>query len=249
MEKNVTKITLSTFFLILAIIVIVLMGVFIYKLNNDKTSEIQKSTELQGQVNSLKETIIDLQSKTNKVSYVLTENENKANNDTHLEINKIILDELKERRFLAKNNIDIDSKVRYISINNNGNPIYIVHVAHERDEFNQMSTYFFITYIDGKVTFNKALENKSEYELFYEEKSITIKAEEIKKGYERTIYGTAKDGKFVQTDDFSQPTGGDPESQKYMLNGKEVSVDDFINLKEKYNNLNFISFSENAKEL
>lgn len=53
-EKNATKISLSTFLLIIAIIAIIVMGVFIYKLNNDKTIEIQKSTELQAQVNSLK---------------------------------------------------------------------------------------------------------------------------------------------------------------------------------------------------
>ena len=53
-EKNVAKISLSTFLLIIAIIAIVIMGVFIYKLNNDKTVEVQKSTELQAQVNSLK---------------------------------------------------------------------------------------------------------------------------------------------------------------------------------------------------
>lgn len=53
-EKNVTKISLSTFLLVLAIIAIIVMGIFIYKLNNDKNTEIQKSTELQAQVNTLK---------------------------------------------------------------------------------------------------------------------------------------------------------------------------------------------------
>ena len=67
-EKNVTKISLSTFFLILAIIAIVAMGVFIYKLNNDKTTEVQKSTELQAQVNSLNGTISDLQGKIDTIS-------------------------------------------------------------------------------------------------------------------------------------------------------------------------------------
>ncbi len=67
-EKNVTKISLTTFFLILAIIVIIVMGIFIYKLYNDKTVEIQKSTELQAQVNSLNATISDLQEKIDKVS-------------------------------------------------------------------------------------------------------------------------------------------------------------------------------------
>ncbi len=67
-EKKVTKISLSTFFLILAIIAIIVMGIFIYKLNNDKTVEIQKSTELQAKVNSLNRTVSKLQEKINKVS-------------------------------------------------------------------------------------------------------------------------------------------------------------------------------------
>lgn len=53
-EKKSTKISLSTFFLILAIIAIVVMGIFIYKLNNDKTIEIQKSAELQSLVLHMK---------------------------------------------------------------------------------------------------------------------------------------------------------------------------------------------------
>ncbi|MBQ9659576.1 MAG: hypothetical protein IJV31_12650, partial [Clostridia bacterium] len=67
-EKNITKISLSTFLLIMAIIVIIIMGVVIYKLNNDKTAEIQKSTDLQAQVNSLNVSVSDLQEKINKVS-------------------------------------------------------------------------------------------------------------------------------------------------------------------------------------
>lgn len=80
-EKNVTKISLSTFFLILAIIAIIIMGVFIYKLNNDKTAEIQKSTELQLQVNSLNGTVSDLQGKINKVSETINSSGNTTNSD------------------------------------------------------------------------------------------------------------------------------------------------------------------------
>ena len=58
-EKKVTKISLSTFFLILAIIAIIVMGIFMYKLYNEKTEETKKSNELQTQVNSLNETVRD----------------------------------------------------------------------------------------------------------------------------------------------------------------------------------------------
>lgn len=82
-EKNVTKISLSTFFLILAIIAIVAMGIFIYKLNNDKTAEIQKSTELQAQVNSLNGTVSDLQEKINKVSETVNSNSSVPDTNTN----------------------------------------------------------------------------------------------------------------------------------------------------------------------
>ncbi|MBQ9658209.1 MAG: hypothetical protein IJV31_05525 [Clostridia bacterium] len=97
-EKNVTKISLSTFFLILAIIAIIVMGIFIYKLNNDKTAEIQKSTELQSQVNSLNGTVSDLQGKINKVSETInssgntTNSEKKSSNNTTTSTNKMSIE-------------------------------------------------------------------------------------------------------------------------------------------------------------
>ena len=78
-EKKVTKISLSTIFLILAIIAIIVMGIFIYKLNNDKTAEIQKSTELQSQVNSLNDTVSDLQEKITSISETINSNNSKDN--------------------------------------------------------------------------------------------------------------------------------------------------------------------------
>ena len=44
------------------------MGLFIYKLNNDKNTEIKKSANLQAQVNSLTGTVSDLQGKINTIS-------------------------------------------------------------------------------------------------------------------------------------------------------------------------------------
>ncbi|MBR3003289.1 MAG: hypothetical protein IKF38_07060 [Clostridia bacterium] len=67
-EKKVTKISLSIFLLILAIIIIAIMGVFIFKLNNEKTIETQKATELQAQVNNLNGTVSNLQEKINTIS-------------------------------------------------------------------------------------------------------------------------------------------------------------------------------------
>ena len=67
-EKRVTKTSLLAFFLILAIITIIVMGIYIYKISSDKKLEIQKSTELQSKVNRLSTTVNDLQEKINNTS-------------------------------------------------------------------------------------------------------------------------------------------------------------------------------------
>ena len=84
-EKKVTKISLSTFLLLIAIVAIIVMGVFIYKLNNDKAMEIKKSTELQAQVDSLNWTVNDLQGKMNKISETI----NTSNSSTNDFISKV----------------------------------------------------------------------------------------------------------------------------------------------------------------
>lgn len=68
MENETKKISLSTFLLILAVIIIAIMGVFIFKLNNEKNIETQKTTELQTQVNNLSGTVSNLQEKINTIT-------------------------------------------------------------------------------------------------------------------------------------------------------------------------------------
>lgn len=57
MEGKSAKISLSTFLLIIAIIVIVVIGLIIYKFYNEKNDFSNKSSELQSQVDSLNEKI------------------------------------------------------------------------------------------------------------------------------------------------------------------------------------------------
>ena len=84
-DKKVTKISLSTFLLIFAIIIIVVMGVFIFKLNNEKTLETQRSTELETQVSNLNSTVNNLQEKINKVSETIN-----SENTTNAEANSVV---------------------------------------------------------------------------------------------------------------------------------------------------------------
>ena len=85
MEEKNKKISISTILLIIAIIAMIVMGVFIYKLNNDKKAEVQKSTELQGQVADLNNTLSELQGKINTISETInnnTSNEIQNNSNT-----------------------------------------------------------------------------------------------------------------------------------------------------------------------
>ena len=117
-EKNATKISLSTFFLILAIIAIIVMGIFIYKLNNDKTAEIQKSTELQAQVDSLNGTVSDLQGKINNISETINTNSvDKENTTTNTNSTNNVIAENKNE---ANYDIEISmSELENVNYSNN----------------------------------------------------------------------------------------------------------------------------------
>jgi len=78
-EKKVTKISLSTFFLILSLIAIILMGIFMYKFYNEKIEATKKSAELQTQVNRLNETVSNLQGKINSISETINDNSSNEN--------------------------------------------------------------------------------------------------------------------------------------------------------------------------
>ena len=73
------KINISTIFLALSLIVIVFMGVYIYKINNEKVEEIQKSQELQNQVSDLNESLNTLQEKIDIINNTLNDNSSSNN--------------------------------------------------------------------------------------------------------------------------------------------------------------------------
>lgn len=73
-EKKASKISLSTFFLILAILVIIVMAYFIYKFYNEKTIETEKVSDLNSQVKNLQETIDSI---SNQKTEELTEEKKK----------------------------------------------------------------------------------------------------------------------------------------------------------------------------
>ena len=51
--------------------------------------------------------------------------------------NKAIKDALKQKRFLSKNNVDINSNAKFVKVADN---TYLIHVEHEPTEENERST-------------------------------------------------------------------------------------------------------------
>lgn len=78
-EKKVRKISLSTFFLILALIIIVVMAIFMYKFYNEKIDANEKATELQTQVSNLNGTVGNLQGKIDAISGTINSNNSTEN--------------------------------------------------------------------------------------------------------------------------------------------------------------------------
>ena len=87
MEKKEIKISLSSFFLIFALITIIVMGIFIYRLYNEKTEQTQKSSELENQVNNLNDSLNILQGKINTISTTINSNTSTENSATNSSTN------------------------------------------------------------------------------------------------------------------------------------------------------------------
>ena len=80
-EKKTIKISLSTFFLFLAIILIIVMGFFMYKLYNEKTIATQKIEDLNNEINTLEKTVNDFQQKIDSISNTINSSEVSSDNN------------------------------------------------------------------------------------------------------------------------------------------------------------------------
>lgn len=78
-EKKSSKSSILVVILGIALIAIIIMGVFIYKLTNERNIEIQRATDLQAEANDLNNTVSELQAKIDKVSEAIGSDTSKDN--------------------------------------------------------------------------------------------------------------------------------------------------------------------------
>ena len=78
-EKKTAKISVSTFFLIFAIIIIIIMGFFTFKFYNDKKLADEEIEKLNNQINTMESSITNLQTTIDNVSNALNNNSSNSN--------------------------------------------------------------------------------------------------------------------------------------------------------------------------
>lgn len=77
MKTEEGKVSILAIMLVIAFIAIAVMGVFMYKILNDKTAESKRADELQIQMNDLDKTVSELQSKLDSVSNIINSDTSK----------------------------------------------------------------------------------------------------------------------------------------------------------------------------
>ena len=124
-EKKPIKVSLSTFFLLIAIIIITVMGYFMYKLYNDKVKATDKIEQLNNQINTLQNSANQLQTNINKISKennlennTVVSNNSNTNNDSKEKntnnVQKTTEDVIKELFLKKLEEIDSDSQEKIV---------------------------------------------------------------------------------------------------------------------------------------
>lgn len=81
-ENKTTQVSLTTVFLILAVVIIVVMGILMYKFYSEKIEANEETSKLQSQVNSLNGAVSDLQGKIDNISETINSNNSIENTST-----------------------------------------------------------------------------------------------------------------------------------------------------------------------
>ncbi len=97
MEGEKKKSSLSTFLLFLAIVIIIALGCYIYKLYYEKTIAYEKIADLNSQIDSMKNNVDELQGTINNISNTINNSKNKTEDNKEYEE---ITEELEEKDVL-----------------------------------------------------------------------------------------------------------------------------------------------------
>lgn len=106
-DKQVTKISLSTFFLLLAILAIVVMGIFLFKFYIENSELSEKSTKQDEKISNLQNNVDNLTSQLNQISTL----DNKSNVDSENVTNNISTNTTTTTKKDSNNQINLSSYI------------------------------------------------------------------------------------------------------------------------------------------
>lgn len=173
-EKKSINISLSTFLLIIAIIVIIIMGILMCKFYKDKTKEIEKNANLQNEVNRLNGTVSELQGKIDSVSEILTN----GNTSTNQSNNESFSDEQVK-----------ETLSNYLELEASANCDYVLDYLTNKGELNYDSSKNKMTNGDGPFITNVKFEDYKTAMLNYVTESEFEKNWTTKLYYEKDSNG------------------------------------------------------------
>ena len=194
----------------------------------------------------------------NKTNNENTSNENKSTQNTSNKTeqssvstaSKKIAAALKERRFMAKNGIDTNSKAEFVKV---GKDVYLIQVRHNggAEDSREYVTVFTVTY-DGENALFKKMNEEPEahpYDLFVDADKHILKADRTYKGLSHTILYNLSDGDFKTLVAASKPYDSDYK-YSYLFNDCEITKEQYEEKMNEYDRTyNFKDFSSVAVAL
>ena len=171
---------------------------------------------------------------------------NSKTNESNNELNQTsntIASELKSRRFMAKNSIDIDSKALFMKVSDN---LYLIEVEYNNVNDQALKTDFLVTYKDGKVIFDKLEEGKHYYDKYIDVKNNILKTEIIMKELDNFAFYYISTGTFDVKETMAKSVN---DNSKFLYNGNLVSESEYKSKYSNYEKYSFIKFEDNAVEL
>lgn len=212
-EKKSIKISLSTLFLIFAIIAIVIMGYFLYRVYSEKTTATEEVTNLNNQVNSLESEVNSLQGTIDNISNTINSGTNnttskEASEFSNAEIKKCLQEYLElvgikegaPSALLQKLNLLSDSDISYANDNTTSDGYIKTNIQYSKYKeamMNYMTEEWFNTrFTNGFKDQNGVLYyfNGGATRMEFEVENITVKGDYSDSSYIAKVYNIHLDG-------------------------------------------------------
>lgn len=245
-ERLFMKKSIKILIIVMAMVIVGLITFIVVDKVTNNNKENNESSVANATTSNSGSGVNDTTEKNNTEEKDTTNSSDKNETESSNKVGEKIAEALKERRFMAKNNIDTESIAKFMKVGDN---IYLIEVVDSTSEVS-LTTVFTVTYEDGSVVFDKLEADKHSFDLAVDTKNHIIKATRTMKGLDRAIFYDVSKGKLTVKDEFAKPYSEEyVEMYKYSVNSNDVSKDEYDKKIKEYDQYNFEGFESNSKIL